>query len=313
MTSSRRTSTLVILLVVLIAAMPTASVSAASDDAVVAVVAPLRAVIPSDKTHITKKVRIAVANANATAPQTIELTAAAFDCPSGIILAEPDFELSVPGIQPTITLDPGKQRQAVMTLNITTDFENLNRKTPNRCAIQFTVASTSPGNVDPTPSNNTSWMEVNGFDLSDPEQNVVHETIVDSYRAAHPGKIEIFTGQTAKTDIVRVVVMNADADEVPGDTITLTADDGDCPAGTVGVPDFDADTPGTQNSVVVAGQKSARGSLTVSVNAADFYSANRRALGRCTASLTASGPGGDSDPSNNTTRLQINVFDRNDL
>lgn len=287
--------------------------SSGQDDAAVTIVPPLRAVIPSDKPAITKKVRVKVTNVNATTSQTMQLTATSSDCPSGTILQQPDFEPGTAGAQTTVTLAARRARQAIVLLDVTTAFDTFNRKAPARCAITFTVASTAVDNVDPTPSNNSTTMELNALDLSDVEQTTPHETVVESFRPAHPGKIEIYAGNATKTDRVRVSVTNADTPEEPGDLITLTATDGDCPPGTVGVPDFDPVTAGAQSSVVVEGKRTVRGTLELTVHAADFYSPARHSMGRCTAWLTVVGPGGDSDPSNNATRVPVQVLDRNDF
>lgn len=284
-----------------------------TDDAVIGVVAPQRAAIPSDKPDIDKNVRIRVANGNREGAHTILVSAEALDCPAGTIKVAPDFEPGTDGVQAAVTLDAGKARQAVMTLNVSTAFLTFNRYVPNRCRIRLTAASVTSGNTDPTPDNNESVFELNVLDLSDDEQTAVHETFVESYRAAHPGKIEIFAGNVAKTDRVRITVANGDLGESPGDVIVVAADDGDCPPGTVGVPDFDPKQPGSQNSVVVEGGKRMRGALTLTVHADDFYSPTRQSLARCTANVTVAGPGGDSDGTNNTTRVTIGVFDRNDL
>lgn len=286
--------------------------AAAADDAVVVIVPPLRAAIPSDKPKITKKVRVKVSNANENTAQTLSLSASSTDCAPRAIIRQPDFEPGTETIESTVTLPPRRSRQAIVSIDVTTAFTTLNRRTPTRCTIVFTASSATPSNVDPTPDNNVATLELNAFDLSDPEQRPSGEAILESYRAAHPGKIEIFADNAGKSDTVRVVVSNG-APQDSSDLLTVTASDGDCPVGTVGSVDFDDELPGAQNTAAVAGQHSVRGKLELTVNAADFLSPNRQSLGRCTALLTVSGVNGDTDGSNDATRLPINVFDRNDL
>src|SRR5262249_26866392 len=110
-------------------------------------------------------------------------------------------------------------------------------------------------------------------------------------------------------------VINADilpAPETTTDAITVTASDGDCPSGTIGVADYDGTTPGSQNVAQVKGGQSKSGLLPLTINASAFLSPNKKSTARCTAILTASGPGGDSDASNNVTKLVIDVNDKND-
>lgn len=283
-------------------------------DAYLDTVQPLTVKIQPDKDGITKRVRIKVWNGNAAAPQTIRLAVASLDCPGGTVVGLPDFDGSTDGDQDTVTLAAGRTASAKVTLAIDgAAFTTFRRKVPTRCTLRFEAEPTAAGNVDPTPDNNVAYMEINVFDVADPEQTAVHESLIESFRATHPGKIEIRAGQTGQTKVVKPVVINGDAGENPGDLLTVSVDDGNCPPGTLGLVDFDAAAPGAQSSVVVGGQRKARGSLAITVNAADFNSPGRRSLARCHASLTVSGPGGDSDASNDTTRMVINVFDRNDL
>jgi hypothetical protein len=285
-------------------------------DAYLDALQPLTVKIQPDKDGITKRIRIKVWNGSTTAGsgQTIQLAVTSLDCPGGTVAGAPDFDGRTAGDQDTVTLGAGRTASARLTLDIDgASFTTFNRRVPTRCTLQFTANSTAPGNVDPTPDNNVAYMELNVFDLADPEQGAVHESLIDSFRATHPGKIEIRAGQTGQTKIVKPVVINGDADEHPGDVLTVSVDDGNCPPGTVGLVDFDSTTAGAQTSVVVVGQRKARGSLAITVDADDFYSPGRRALARCHATLTVAGPGGDTDASNNTTRMVINVFDRNDL
>ena len=86
----------------------------------------------------------------------------------------------------------------------------------------------------------------------------------------------------------------------------------DCPAGAVGVPDFDPRTLGEQHVGAVAPAARLAGSLAVTANAADVVARNKRSPYRCTVVLTALGPAGDTDPTNNVTTMVIDVYDAND-
>lgn len=289
---------------------------ASTHDAVILAVQPINAKIRAGRASVAKRVRVKVTNGNLKggAEHDIRLTADAGDCPAGVIVGAPDFDRRVPGDQDVTTLRAGKSGTAMLTLEIASaDFVSFNRRAPERCTLQLSVESEAPGNVDPTPDNNAAFAELNVYDFNDPEQASVHEAVVESFRASHPGKIEIRAGRAEQTKFVKPVVVNADVGENPGDTLTLVADDGDCPPGTVGLVDFDRRTAGEQNSVVVRGGRKARGKLAITVRAEDFYSPSFRSQGRCVALLTVAGPGGDGEASNDTTRMVINVFDRNDL
>ena len=144
----------------------------------------------------------------------------------------------------------------------------------------------------------------------------IHDSVVDALR---PLNLAIASGRTAVTTKVRVKVTNADVEplpETPGHTIRLAAASGDCPSGTVvGLPDFDGDTAGDQDTVQLAGGKSKSAVVTLTVDGAAFALLHQAAPMRCTLTFTASvvQPAGSSDPSpaNNVASLELNVVDRN--
>lgn len=286
-----------------------------AQDSMVRTLRPLKVRLRAGMPAVTKKLRVLVRNndVDSTTTQTVQLNADTIDCPAGLIAAPPDFERSVAGTQDTIELRGRQTKAALVLINVAAaDFATFNEKAPARCTLSFTSSSTTPGNVDPSPSNNTMTMEINVFDGNDVEQTAVHETVMESVRVMHPGKIEVPPGFTTKDALVRIAVTNADA-EAASDLITVTADDGDCPPGTVGVADFDNDTDGRQSSVAVGGGAKVTGLLPLTIVAAQFDTVNVRSPARCTALLTATGPGGDSDATNNTTRLVIDVIDHSDF
>jgi hypothetical protein len=83
----------------------------------------------------------------------------------------------------------------------------------------------------------------------------------------------------------------------------------------VGLPDFDKDSAGVQNSVTVKGEKSATGVVTLTLNAGSFTTPNAKSPARCTQQLCAAGPMGnvEPNPSNDCTQLTIDVIDQNDF
>lgn len=285
-------------------------------DATVRTLRPLKVRVRSGVSAVTKQVRVMVRNSDpdSTSVQTIALAAANIDCPPGIIVGPPDFDRSTPGSQDTVELRGRQTKTAVVSLNIAAaDFTTFNRHAPSRCTLSFTATPTAPGNIDPSPSNNTMPMEVNVFDANDVEQTAAHETVIESVRVLHPGKVEIPPGATFKETAVRITVVNADRGEQPGHSITVTAADGDCPAGTVGLADFDRQTAGQQNTALVVGGGKAQALLPLTIQASQFTTVSARSPARCVATITAVGPAGDSDGSNNATRLVLDVIDLGDL
>jgi hypothetical protein len=113
-----------------------------------------------------------------------------------------------------------------------------------------------------------------------------------------------------------VSVVNADirpfkAD--PGHEISVSASDGTCPPGTVGMVDFDPKTPGVQDGVTVKGGQAKRGKLSLTIDPAAFTSGNAKSPHRCVAMLTATDAAPDAETTNDTTRLVIDVYDKNDF
>jgi len=106
---------------------------------------------------------------------------------------------------------------------------------PHRCTLRFSASALVPGSSDPTPANNTLPVELNVIDNNDPAQVAVHESTLASLK---PAIMTIGDGQSTKSKTVRPRVGNADAGEVPGDVISVTAASGSCPPGLVGTAAF---------------------------------------------------------------------------
>lgn len=281
-------------------------------DAAVEPMQPLTIKLQPGKSSITKRIRVKVWNGspNGTAAQPMQLVVDS-DCPPGTIVGLPDFDGRTPGDQDTAVIAAGRSRSAKLTINVAAaDFTSVHRRVPSRCTVELQAHPTAGNNADPTPDNNVAFMELNVFDASDPEQLAVPEFFLESFRASHPGKIEIRAGQSSQTKRVKAVVVNAGPAEA---TLTLAVDDGTCPPGTVGLPDFDLKTPGAQTSIAAAPGRKVRATIPVTVQAADFYSPTSRARARCIARLTATSSLGDTEISNNETRMVVNVYDRNDM
>jgi len=290
-------------------------VAVAQHDSVVVMPAPLHVTIPAGRTTVTRRFLSVVRNGDlhAGAVHPIQLSVSS-DCPPGTIAAAPDFIPKTAAIDDTTSVGAGKARRAVTVLEISSSaFTSFNHSVPQRCTLTFTADTPIPGNVDPTPRNNSVTVELNVIDRNDPNQIALHETFVPSIRVHHPKKVRLGRGVTSKVATYRPELANGDLAEIPGDLLSLDVEDGDCPPGSVGVADFDPATPGDQNSVLVPGEAKRRGFLRVTIDSDSFYSPGHTIPDRCTAILTATGPGGDTDASNNVTRLVINVIDDNDF
>ena len=119
-----------------------------------------------------------------------------------------------------------------------------------------------------------------------------------------------------KTVKVKVKVRNADpSTEVAGDSILLTAESVDCPAGvTVGTPDFLPSTTAADNPILIPGGKTKTATVPITVQAADFLTFNHKAPTRCTLRFTATTqiPVSNDPTPNNVVTAELNVIDNND-
>ncbi len=290
------------------------AVSAAGQthDSVVVIPPPITVRIPAGAGSTRRSVSTLVRNGDHTpgTSHAVELTLS-HDCPGGTIVAGPDFQPNSDSINATIVLAAGKVKRAVTELRIdSAAFTSVNHSTPQRCTLTFHADTPLPGNVDPTPRNNSVTLELNVIDLNDPPQSNVREVLVESIRVFHPKKIRVGPSEPVRSGRYRPLVTNASSSDA--DEITLLAEDGDCPPGSVGLLDFDELTPDEQNSTEVAPATRTRGVLEVTVDGASFFSTGHTVPDRCTAILTAVGANGDTDTTNNITRLPINVVDDSD-
>jgi hypothetical protein len=285
-------------------------------DSVVQRLEPMLVNIPLGVSAVTKRVKVKVTNADIGPPaerpgHVIMLMANDGDCPAGTVIGMPDFDRTAPGAQNTVEVAGGKSRAAMVTLNVSSGaFTSFNRRAPKRCTLTFSASAVVAGNSDPAPSNNVAILELSVIDGNDPDGMGVHETTASSIR---PMKVRLGKGRASLLRRATVTVGNADVLDVAGHAVTLVAADGDCPPGTVGVPDFDSATAGPQNVVAVPAMRTRTGRLPVTINASAFTTRNIKSPARCTADLVATGPAGDSEGSNNLSRLVIDVYDRNDF
>lgn len=295
-------------------------VIAPKHDSVVLAVRPVTVKLRNGGTDVATSVQVGVRNADVSPAQerpghVIRLVMSETDCPAGTV-GTPDFDRRVDGAQDTVLLAGGRSKKARVPLLISTErFTSLNAAVPQRCRVIFEAQAEEPGNFDPTPENDRVTMELNVIDSSDLPQVTAHESVLDSMR---PVTVRLKHGMVEVQRTVRVRVGNADivpSRELPGHEISLLVADGDCPPGTVGAVDFEARTPGAQSTALVRGGKTARATVSLTIDAARVDSASAEAPVRCTVALTAIGPPGNEEPDvrNNTAKLVIDVLDQNDF
>ena len=215
---------------------------------------------------------------------------------------------TTPGAQDSVTVADGSTRTAKVLVTVTAaGFTSFNRHAPHRCTLWFTADADLPGGyTDPMPSNNVFPVEVSVLDRNDPDQTTVHETTIASLK---PVALTIVAGRTSATKAARPKVGNADPGEVPGDTIGVATTDGTCQPGTSGALRF----VGGASAATVRGGATQTGTLPLMVASSQIQTTNRLSPQRCIVTVSAVSPGGDSDGSNNTTRLVVDLLDKNDL
>lgn len=263
---------------------------------------------------VSKELKVTVLNGDSkdeVPGHTIQL-AASTNCP-GSTVTVPDFDGDTDGPQPTVTLAGGKKGKAVVTFTVAASAVNgINAKAPVRCAITFAASTVGVSEADdPTQANNSVTIDVDLYDGSDEGVATSHETVMGLLK---PVKIKIANGGGTATKEIKGSTINADilpAAEVGGHLVTVTASDGTCPPGTIVSVDADP-ADGTQASVVLAGGTKGKTIVSLSIDPAAFKAAGPKSPARCTALISATGPGGEVDTHNDTARLAIDVFDEND-
>jgi hypothetical protein len=145
-------------------------------------------------------------------------------------------------------------------------------------------------------------LELNVIDQHD-GSSTTHDSVLKS---AAPVTLSIAKNALSGHKTVALKLVNADLGELTGDTITLAVDaaQSDCPSGSVAVS-----APAMKT---IVGEGRATGHVVVTVSRDALRAGNSKAPARCVAALTATGPGIDPSPSNNSTRLVIDVKDKND-
>ncbi len=284
-------------------------------DAVVGPVAPLELTIPSGQASSARPLKVRVANGDelsgAPAGSEIVLVASDGTCPAGTVAGLPDFGAAQAGVPDRVLLAAGRGRTARIPIQVSSaDFATTTPKALPRCLLDIHVGADAH---DPALANDSIAVELSVRDRNDAAQPTSNETAV---RSGKPVRMRIGRGVAAATRVIRVTLENGDVvpePARPGHLITLAGSDGDCPAGTIAAIDTDRTAAGDQSSVLVAGGKRAVARVSLLVANSDFETRSAKSPARCTIELSVIGPGGDSESSNDTTRIPIDVIDRNDF
>ncbi len=139
--------------------------------------------------------------------------------------------------------------------------------------------------------------------------------------AARLVRLTIPKRRQLKAGRVKVAVVNreAGASAPPLRSFTLTANDNNCPNGTVTLVDADARTPGVQPTASIGRRGKAKGVVSLSLGVGAVTTPERDVPLRCSITITATStdttPAVDdaSNTGNNTTRVEIEAVDANDL
>ncbi|MBI5503179.1 MAG: DUF4215 domain-containing protein [Deltaproteobacteria bacterium] len=273
--------------------------------------------IPAGDSPFSSNVVVQVHNADVSPVRespghAIRLIASDGDCPTGTVTGQPDFDRGSNGVQDSAVVGGGLPATAIAEVTVSRDaFTPFDHRIPARCTLWFTAAEASGTSVDPTLDNNAVAVALDVTDTLDPSHADQDEFFIESMK---PVAIKIPDGQAVVTKQIKPVVRRSR--DLPAGVadleVTVTASDGDCPPGTVGFVDFDRRLSGHQSRMMLRRGRRAKGSLGLIVRAEAFDSPSDESPRRCTALVTATGAG-DTDPSNTTTRLVLDVTDRNDF
>lgn len=281
---------------------------------------PIDVVLPAGQDEFTKVVPLQVRNEDAgeRPGHVIQLIASDGTCPAGTIDGLPDFDRGTPGDQDTALVIGGTPKTALVSVKITrAAFPTLDHKVPQRCALTFTAIALVPGNVDPTPQDDSITVELNVVAAKDtPSANALAAATGPEFfiGSAKPLKLQIRAGATAATKRLPVSVGSGNGLVTDtARTVTVTAASEDCPNGTVALSDFGTRRSGPQPSVLLPAGGVRRGTLVVSVSRDSFTTPNRRRPARCTLRMVATSPAGDTGAASHTTRLTLEILDANDF
>lgn len=237
----------------------------------------------------------------------VKLMILASDCLATAVSVSVDIDPQTPGKQDTVEFGLGRAIYGV--LEAVADPARLDATaggfSPYRCRVLLEASAQIEGNQDPTPWNNSTLVEVNVADFTEAWVEQRHQSVIMS---APPKRIRLRRGEDTVLRYVRVAVANADRLDVAGHAITVTAADGDCATGTVGVPAFHREGVLPANKAVVPNRRRRFAKLPITVHRESIQVVDSKSPYRCTLVLEATGPSGDSNLTDNLTILTLDLY-----
>jgi len=264
----------------------------------------VRARVAAGSAGLAISISITVRNVDASGsvPGPVALEVLDGDCPAGTVASGPSFA----GGGSVVVLAPGASATAEAGLYVAASaFTTPGRRAFQRCRLLLRAIAVDA--TDPVMANNEAPLELSVQDGNDYAASAGPDVYLMS---VGPVAVELPVGTTR---LVRVRKPNIVFDAAPGTgsvEVTASADDGNCPPGTLGVVDLNADIPGAQDTVVLPAGGSVRGKVRVTVTASGFSTPTSPT--RCTATIAVTYPGSGGDVSNDLTGFSVTVRDRND-
>jgi len=296
-------------------AVSTAAAAEERSDAVLAAVKPQRLNIPRGRASATRTFAVQVRNANqrtsgvGSGPITVNVLASALDCPGGTVVTGADFDPKAAGAQPVVTVAQGGSARGKVSVEVPASAVTTpSPRAPFRCRVRVQAAVTSPaGNVDPRATNDSVEVELDVVDRNDRGVPPASETVASPVK---PLRVTLPAAGAPKPLPVKVKLHNAATTPA---ALTLSGDDGDCPAGTIASLDADAKSPGVQPGVTLGGRKSATVTASLLVRPPLWSTADGASPARCTVRVSASGAVADAEPGNDTVAITIDTLVPDDV
>ncbi|MBI3785058.1 MAG: matrixin family metalloprotease [Deltaproteobacteria bacterium] len=240
--------------------------------------------------------------------QTAHLIASDGDCPAGTV-GTPNFGKSALSTPDTATVKPGGKRTAKIPLTFNSAAINTpNLAAPQRCTVHLSVDALGSEGEDLTPDNNVLDVPIDVVDPSDDTRGQSPQLQNTVLNAVAPIHIGVKSGVGGKLVQRKFVLRNVDVGTFASHTVQMTTSDGNCPAGTMAGVSLPNDLP----TVSIPQGKKRSGHVSISIDANQFTTLKANSPARCTASLSVQPLGGETDLSNNTVPVVIDVVDGND-
>ena len=278
-------------------------------DAVLATVKPQRLSIPLGRASASRTFVVQVRNANqrpsgvGSGPLTVDVLASAIDCPGGTVVTGADFDPKAAGTQSSVVVPQGGAVRGKVGVELSSAIVSTpSSRAPLRCRVRVQASVTLPaGNVDPRETNDAIEVEVDVVDRNDLAATPASEVVASPVK---PLRVTLPAAGESKAVPLKIRLQNVGGSPA---ALTLSGDDGDCPAGTIVSLDADRKSPGSQPGVTLAGRKTTTVTANLFVRPPLSSTAGGASPARCTARVTASGAIADADPGNDTVAITIDT------